>query len=106
MTTNAKILQMSRSFGKHDGEEVFSTKLFHSMEELKKLLEDEGFDELDEEDIQELFEKHKAIYIDNDGGDWDDPTGFYIEVFTKEEKIQQITEKYQKELNKIEALFK
>ena len=55
MTTNAKILQMSRSFGKHDGEEVFSTKLFHSMEELKSLLEDEGFDELDEEDIQELF---------------------------------------------------
>ena len=103
MTTNAKILQMSRSFGKHDGEEVFSTELFHSMEELKKLLEDEGFDE---EDIQELFEKHKAIYIDNDGGDWDDPTGFYIEVFTKEEKIQQITEKYKKELNKIEALFK
>ena len=36
----------------------------------------------------------------------DEPTGFYIEVFTKEEKIKQITEEYQKELNKIEALFK
>lgn len=106
MSALVKMVQISRSFGKGDGEEVILTKKFSTIEELQQILEDEGFeDDLAESEVQELFEKHQAIYISNDGGDWDDPTGFSVEVFTKEEKLKALEREYKAEVEKVEKLF-
>ena len=59
MPALVKMVQISRSFGKGDGEEVILTEKFSTIEELQQILEDEGFeDDLAESEVQELFEKH------------------------------------------------
>lgn len=106
MPALVKMVQISRSFGKGDGEEVYVTQKISTIEELTAIIEDEGFeDDLTESEIQELFEKHQAVYISNDGGDWDDPTGFSVEVFTKEEKLKELEREYKAEVEKVEKLF-
>lgn len=45
------------------------------------------------------------ISFDRDGGDWDDPTGGYIQVTSYEESVAALTSYYSTEIEKLNLLF-
>lgn len=55
----------------------------------------------------EKFVSGESDYIsfDRDGGDWDDPTGGYIQVTSYEEAVAALTSYYSTEIEKLNLLF-
>lgn len=104
-----KLFQIYNFYGKYSGEELRDSVVLEDTRENREDLFDEhlSYSDFSERD-KENFLSGKADYFSGDlsGGDWDDPTGVEVAVLSKEEAINRANKAYQKELNKIENLFK
>lgn len=45
------------------------------------------------------------ISFDRDGGDWDDPTGGYIQITSYEDAVENLTASYNNELEQLQRQF-
>lgn len=98
---NIKLVKIYSSYGKGDNETCDNSFLFNDTLENRVSLLDE---EVGNAFGRELFEQgvEDAAYFDNDGGDWDDPTGTTIEIKTIEEEKRDIEIEYKKQLKELE----
>lgn len=92
------------TYGKGDGLELAERYVIEDTKENRENI----IDELNEDDIEgaESFikgESNKVNYYICD--DWDSPTGGYIFITTKEDKLKEIHEKYEKDVKEIKDLF-
>ncbi len=98
---NVKLVKIYSSYGKADNEVCDNSFLFNdTLENRIKLLDQEVGNTYG----RELFEtgKENAVYISNEGGDWDDPTGTTIIIKTIEEEQRDIEIEHRKQLKDLE----
>ena len=100
------LVEIYRTYGKGDGEELSERYVIEDTpEEREGVLESLWYDE--SYDSREDFINGTTDVFDFDchGGDWDDPTGGYIYIYTKEDAIKRSQAVAEREINEIEALF-
>src|SRR5690625_4131022 len=105
---NEKVIaRFYATYGKMDGEELVDGFIGEDSKEFRKEMlrtlgsYDDAHDSADEIINGEIDSFTYASY----GGDWDDPTGGYIVIYTKQELSNAIEEKASKEIAEIEKLF-
>lgn len=102
-----KIFEVYRGYGKFDSTQLYSMIVEEdTLENRKKILEDE-FGSWDDFMYKEDFLNGKSNDIScmRGGVDWDETTCGYIAVITKEEKLEAIKERYEKDFDKVIRLF-
>lgn len=104
---NKRLVSISVSYGKGDGEEVVEQFLIEdTLESREELLDDHMhmFSECYEKD-EFISGKTDVVYIQLDGGDWDDPTGKSIAIYGKDEMLADLERKYKREVDDVLKLF-
>ena len=102
-----KIFEIYRGYGKFDSTQLYSMIVEEdTLENRKKILEDE-FGSWDDFMYKEDFLNGKSNDVScmRGGVDWDETTCGYIVVITKEEKLEAIKERYEKDFDKVIRLF-
>lgn len=96
------------TFGKGDGEELRDEYVFEdNAENREELLDEFGSYDFALDNEQEFIDgKIDGFQVEMSGGDWDDPTGKSIVIYDKQELIDEVTSKYEREIDEIERLFK
>lgn len=94
------------TYGKGDGDELYERFVTDNTPEGRKSIfeyisYDDSFDSKDDF----ISGKIDFFSFENYGGDWDEPTGGYIVVNTKDELIKNIKKKAEEEILEIENLF-
>ncbi|WP_077297430.1 hypothetical protein [Virgibacillus pantothenticus] len=104
---NKRLVRISVSYGKGDGEEISDQFLIEDTpENREELLDDQMsmFSDCYEKD-EFISGKTDVVYIQLDGGDWDDPTGKFITIYDKDEMLADLERKYKREVNDVLKLF-
>lgn len=104
---NKRLVSISVSYGKGDGEEVSEQFTFEDTPgNREKLLEYETprFSECYEKD-DFISGKTDVVYIQLVGGDWDEPTGMTIAIYDKDEMLADLERKYKREVDNVLKLF-
>ena len=102
------LVTIESTYGKHSGEEVDERFIIKdTREEREHLLDEWVWDKGNIQDNMEDFLSGKinSVYADLVGGDWDEPTGRYIFLQTKEEALEYEKDKYEGAVNSIEQFF-
>lgn len=95
------------SFGKGDGEELRDQYLINDTPEERKNIIDNTYYDYTHVSAEDFIEGKSDVFdYESFGGDWDDPTGGYIILQSKEDVINTVTGVYNRELYEIERLFK
>lgn len=103
------LVTVSVTYGKNSGEEVNDRYIITDTPENRAEVVDEELNGWDIYDSTEDFINGRINLLQGDtdgGGDWDDPTGRIVEISTKEEELSSLKFKYDKEVSKIEEMFK
>lgn len=102
-----KLFEIYATYAKDSGEELHSSWVAEDTpEERLKALEDEcGWsDEWFDDPVD--FEDGKIDTIRfSTYGDWDDPTGGWLQVQSYEEKREELADEYDKEVKRLKKLF-
>jgi hypothetical protein len=100
------VVSIYHTYGKGDGEELSDRYIINNTkEEREGIFETFGYDEAVDNKKDFINGKIDQFSFDKFGGDWDEPTGGYILIDTKEELVSQAENNYKKELAKIDELF-
>lgn len=100
------IAEIYYSYGKGDGEELSERFVIEDTpEDRRDLLDEVYYDEAYENEDDFADGKTNVFSFDKYGGDWDEPTGGYIQVNTKSELIGDIQRKAEREIERIEGMF-
>jgi hypothetical protein len=102
-----KIFEIYRGYGKFNSMELDSMIVKEdTLENREKIFEDE-FGHWDYFDGKENFLNGESNFVDCEryGCDWDEVTCGYIIVTTKEEKLEEIREQYEKNIDEVTRLF-
>lgn len=93
------------TYGKQDSETLFESCVIEdSKQERQGLLEYIVFDYcFDPEDF--INGKSDSFYYSRDGGDWDEPTGGYLKVYSYENKLEELQKQFDKELGRLNKQF-
>ncbi len=94
------------TYGKGDGEELGERFILDLAKESREDIFDcFGYDEI--YDDKEAFLKGDidTFSFGRYGGDWDDPTGGFVVVNSKDELIKNIKQKTEREISEVEKLF-
>lgn len=105
----AKVLvEIYRTYGKQDGRELSESYLENDTTDMREALYDEWTrhsayvegdrDKFVQGDIDEVL-------TGEDGGDWDDPTGYEIAISSYEQKKAEIEDQYQRDLARLNRQF-
>lgn len=103
-----KLFEVYVTYGKGDGEELrYSWVVEDTPEERLRALEDEcGWaDEWDEDPIEFEEGQIDTIGFSTYGGDWDDPTGGWLQVRSYEEKREELANEYDNEVKRLKKQF-
>lgn len=102
-----KLFEVYVTYGKNSGEELRESWIAEDTpEERLKALENEcGWaDEWFDDPVD--FEDGKIDTISfSTYGDWDDPTGGYLQVISYEEKREELADEYDREVRRLKKLF-
>lgn len=94
------------TYGKMDGEEHRDDIVGIDSEEFRKELLDEiYFDDAYDSEDEFINGDINSFTYGSYYGDWDDPTGGFIVIYTKQELIREIEKKASEELAAIERMF-
>lgn len=97
-----KMFEVYNTYGKSSGDEISFKSVLEDTQENRQSILDGINTDYPEDSIEDFLNgKINSIGFYLDGGDWDEPTGCYVLVKTKEQLIQEI----QKKLDKIEKDF-
>lgn len=102
-----KIFEIYRGYGKFDSMELDSMIVKEdTLENREEIFEDE-FGDWDYFNEKEKFlnGESNSVNCERAGCDWDEATCGYIIVTTKEEKLEEIKERYEKDSDKVIRLF-
>lgn len=103
------LVEIFNTYGKSDSESRSDLFVIEDTPESREELIAYSFwgrEDLFENEIENFVNgKTDNFYGDLTGGDWDDPTGRYIQLSSKEDYIFGLLTQYQKEKNEIELLF-
>lgn len=102
------LVTVENSYGKGSGDEVCDVFVTEdSKEKREELVEEFAWSPEDIWDDVDGFinGKQNSLDIDLVGGDWDEPTGRFISIRTKEEAIEIAQKEYNSEVTRIEYLF-
>lgn len=102
-----KIFEIYRGYGKFNSMELDSMIVKEdTLENREEIFEDE-FGDWDYFDGKENFLNGESNFVDCEryGCDWDEVTCGYIIVTTKEEKLEEIREQYEKNIDEVTRLF-
>ena len=97
------VLRIYTVYGKWENETLDKQYLMKNRDEIIEYIEDyaeegEGYCQSDLDDI--LSGKSNTLYINLEGGDWDDPTGVILSLYTGETLLEDIEEEKNKEIEK------
>lgn len=100
------IARFYATYGKMDGEELVDSFIETDSRDFRKeLLESVGFDYAFDSEEEFINGEIDSFTYERHGGDWDEPTGGYIVIYTKQELIDAIEEKASKEIAEVEKMF-
>lgn len=104
---NKRLVRITVSYGKGDGEELRDQFLFEDTKEAREeLIENEAsWGEIYDDKQEFLDGVVDGIFVHLDGGDWDDPTGKFIAIYDKSELLTELKIDYDSEVAKVERLF-
>lgn len=102
------LVEIYFTYGKQDGEELTQSYVTDDSKDLREELFDYwtefaayiegGRDAFIDGEIDDVF-------IESDGGDWDDPTGYLVCVKTFEQKRAEIERQYKRDLEHLNTQF-
>jgi len=102
------LVEIFFTYGKRVGRELGENFVETDSKELREgVLEEWASNSLYIEGDVESFKEGfvDSLYIDRDGGDWDEPTGVEIVLTTYSQKREEIEREYNKELEKLHRQF-
>lgn len=104
-----KLVSIYNSYGKNSGEELVERYIIEedTPEVRKEIAEEWSWDVNDTADSLEKFYNgsHDAIEFYLYGGDWDDPTGRYITIESKDNALAEAELNYIRAVEAIEHMF-
>jgi len=103
------LVEIFFTYGKRDGEELGEDFVETDSRELREgVLEEWASNSLYIDGDVESFKKGSvdSLYVDRDGGDWDDPTGVEIVLTSYSQKREEIEREYSANLEKLNRQFK
>lgn len=102
------LVEIYSTYGKQDGRELWESYVSEDSQEMR-------------EDLYERWARHSAyvegdrdefvqgdideVLTGEDGGDWDDPTGYEIAISSYEQKKAEIEDQYQRDLARLNRQF-
>ena len=100
------IARFYATYGKMDGEELVDGFIGDDSKEFRKeLLDNISYDYAFDSEEEFINGKIDSFTYEYHGGDWDDPTGGYIVIRTKQELIDAIKKRAAEEIKEIEESF-
>lgn len=106
MMNEKAIVDIYYTYGKGDGDELGERFVINNTpEEREEIFEDLNYDYVHDSKESFIGGKIDVFTFDRYGGDWDEPTGGYVTVNTKDELINEVEKKAQDEVARIEKLF-
>lgn len=100
------IVDIYYTYGKGDGDELGERFIINNTtEEREEIFESFGYDDAYDNKEDLINGKTDTFQFGRYEGDWDEPTGGYVEISTKSELIDSIEKKAQDEIANIEKLF-
>src|SRR5699024_1663717 len=102
------LVEVFFTYGKRDGRELGESYVETDSKELREgVLEEWASNSLYIEGDVESFKEGfvDRLYIDRDGGDWDEPTGAESVLTTYSKKREESEREYNKELEKLHRQF-
>lgn len=103
------LVEIFFTYGKRDGEELGENFVETDSKELREgVLEEWASNGMYLDSEVESFKEGSvnSLYVDRDGGDWDDPTGVYIVLTSYSQKKAELERKYNADLAKLNRQFK
>ena len=95
------------TYGKGDGDELYERFIINNTaKERQEVLDEISFDHSMETEEEFTHGEVDSFTFGRYGGDWDEPTGGYIVVNTKEELIDSIKQDVENEIANIKKKFK
>ena len=103
------LVEIFFTYGKGDGEELGENFVETDSKELREGVLEEwasnsSYIEGDVESFKEGFVN--SLYVERDGGDWDEPTGVGIVITTYSQKREEIELDYGRKIEKLNRQFK
>lgn len=100
------LVEIYHTYGKGNGEELYSSEVVVFYPELRQDLVNE-YEYWECYDSSEDFinGKQDSINFERYGGDWDDPTGATIVIKTYKQKKEEIKNEYKTTLEKLDKQF-
>lgn len=102
------LVEIYFTYGKRDGEELGENFVETDSKELREGVIEEwaSYSSYIDGDVESFKEGSvDSLYIDRDGGDWDEPTGVEIVLTSYSQKREEIELEYNKELEKLHRQF-
>ena len=103
------LVEIYFTYGKRDGGELVESFVETDSRELREgVLEEWASNSLYIEGNVESFKEGfvNSLYVERDGGDWDEPTGVSIVLTSYSQKREEIERKYNTDLEKLNRQFK
>lgn len=103
------LVEIFFTYGKRDGRELGETFVETDSRELREgVLEEWASNSFNIDGDVEAFKEglEDWLYVDRDGGDWDEPTGVIIELTSYSQKKAAIERKYNADLEKLNRRFR
>lgn len=103
------LVTIENSYGKNDGHEVVdSFTIIDSKEAREELVDEYSWSRGDIWDSVDDFinGEQDTLDVELTGGDWDEPTGRFISISTKEEALKAAQKTYETAVASIEHSFK
>lgn len=101
------IVDIYFTYGKGDGAELSERFVINNTtEEREEIFDNFSYDDSYDSKKDFINGGRDVFQFSKYGGDWDEPTGGYVEINTKSELISAAKKKVQDEIEDIEKLFK
>ena len=103
------LVEIFFTYGKGDGEELAESYVeTDSRETREQVLEEWASNSLYIDGNVESFKEgsENSLYVERDGGDWDEPTGVGIVLTTYSQKREEIEVDYGRKIEKLNRQFK
>lgn len=105
-----KLVIFEPYFGKGETSTDKVIKIFEGPSQLGKIINKYGeWGEVDcdlsEESLDDLATEGGSFTISTPGGDWDDATGYYVTVISKDSYIEMLKETLEREIEYINELY-
>lgn len=103
------LVEVFFTYGKGDGRELGVSYVETDSREIREgVLDEWASNSLYIDGDVESFKEGSvdSLYVDRDGGDWDDPTGVEIVLTSYSQKREEIERKYNSDLEKLNRQFK